>query len=233
MAMPVRIGWAQEVSQPLVMVIDDSLEMPWARYARHEVVGGIEFDVAHVLASSLHRPLKLLQIPRRRLLKMLESGEADLLCGSDPKWLSGQVAWSVPFVSDDDVVITRKDAEQVKTIDDLSAQTLGTIAGFAYPELEQRLGAGFVRGDAPNMRSNLSKMSLGRVIHVVINDRSLMYLQRTGEFTLPIQVPLVVSHNQIACALSLRSSLSLDALNASIQALAKDGTWERISAQYR
>lgn len=233
LGLALQVGWARAAPQPLVMLVDASIDMPWAQFAGHEVVGGIHFDMASALAASLHRPVKLEQMARRRLAEKLESGEGDLVCASSPEWLPGNVAWSVPFMSSDDVVVTRKDVQAVKSVDDLLGHTLGTIAGFAYPELEKRLSPGFVRDDAPNMISNLRKLSMGRVVHAVVNQRSLMYLQRTGAFKLPIQKPLVAGHNQTGCALSRQSSLSLGELNASIQALTKDGTWERINAKYR
>ena len=224
---------AQAPSSALVLLVDDSAEMPSARTDRGQVVDGISHDLGLLLARRLGRELHFLVLPRRRVASALASGEADLLCDYLPDWLPGPFTWSRPFLPNVTWVVTRADKPWPGSVQGLSGQRVGAVGGYAYPELQRALGDRLVRDDAPNSAANLRKLGAGRVDHVVLSQRYLQYQQRIGALTTPLHPPLVVGSYLSQCALSPRSSVDLPALNHALSELSSDGSLERMLQRYR
>lgn len=224
---------AQAPSSALVLLVDDSAEMPSARTERGQVVDGISHDLGQLLARRLGRELHFLVLPRRRVASALTAGEADLLCDYLPDWLPGPFAWSRPFLPNATWVVTRADKPWPGSLQGLSGQRVGAVGGYAYPELQRALGERLVRDDAPNSAANLRKLAAGRVDHVVLSQRFLQYQQRIGAVTTPLHSPLLVGSYLSQCALSPRSPFDLPALNQALSELQNDGSLERMLQRYR
>lgn len=218
---------------PLVFLVDDSAEMPSARMERGQVVDGINHDLGVQLAQRLGRDVRFLMLPRRRVAAALSSGEADLLCDYLPEWLPGPFAWSRGFLPNAIWVVTRQDRPRPASVQALIGQPLGTVGGYAYPELERTLGSQLVRDNAPNSAASLRKLTLGRVDHLVLTQRYLQYQQRVGAFSTPLHPPLQVGSYLAQCALSPHSSVALPALNQALGDLISDGSLERLLQRYR
>jgi len=224
---------AARAAAPLVMLVDHSEEMPSARIERGEVLEGISHDLAQLLGERLGREPRFLVLPRRRVAQALASGEADLLCDYLPAWLPGPFAWSRPFLPGAYWVVTRRDREAPASLAALVSRRVGTVRGYAYPELQAQLGAANWREDAPNADASLRMLALGRVDHAAVSQRFLQYQQRIGSFTVPLHAPLPVSSYQTQCALSPRSSIRLGALNQALGEIVGDGSLERLLQRYR
>lgn len=218
---------------PLVMLVDHSEEMPSARIERSQVQEGISHDLAQLLGERLGREPRFLVLPRRRVAQALASGEADLLCDYLPAWLPGPFAWSRPFLPGAYWVVTRREREAPASLAALVGQRVGTVRGYAYPELQARMGAANWREDAPTADASLRMLALGRVDHAAVSQRFLQYQQRIGSFTVPLHAPLPVSSYQTQCALSPRSSVRLSALNQALGEIVSDGSLERMLQRYR
>lgn len=217
----------------LVLLVDDSAEMPSARVEKGRVVDGISRDLGELIARRLARTLQVLALPRRRVAGALVGGEADLLCDYLPEWLPGPFLWSRGFLPNATWVITREDRAWPASVQGLAGVRVGAVGGYAYPELQRALGPQLVRDDAPNGAANLRKLALGRVDHLVLSQRYLQYQQRIGAFNTPLHPPLVVGSYLSQCALSPRSTLELPALNQALTDLLADGSLERMLQRYR
>ncbi|MDT9000987.1 transporter substrate-binding domain-containing protein [Paucibacter sp. APW11] len=217
----------------LVLAVDTSTEMPLAQLSGKDVVDGLHHDLGLELARRLQRRPRFLALPRMRIVQALEQGEADLVCIYLPPWLPGPLDWSKPFIPQADWLVSRTEAKRPQSLADLVGQRIGTVHGFSYPALSQALGAGLVRDDAPSSSANLRKLALGRVQHAVVSQRLLEYTQRERRGLLDLHPPLLISEELTQCARSRRSSVSLNDLNAAIDALAADGTLNRLQARYR
>ncbi len=88
-----------------------------------------------------------------------------------PEWFAGPFDWSQPMLPEGEVILTAARAKRPSSLADLRGLTIGTVHGFVYPELEQALGSGFVREDAPNAAANLRKLNQGRMDYAVSNQR--------------------------------------------------------------
>jgi len=228
MAFMVRAGAAD-----LNIAVDRSTEMPWSAFANGEIVGGIHRDIGVALAQRLGRRPHFVILPRRRVPLALASGQADIACVLLPEWLPGTYRWTDPFVWNGDVVITARTVAQPSSIEALAGEPIGTINGFAYPPLNQALGKNFIRDDAPDASTNLRKLELGHLKHVVVNERYFEYQRRRGYPKVPIYPPLVVARQQLPCALSPASSVPLKALNDAIGEVVRSGELKRMLEAYR
>jgi ABC-type amino acid transport substrate-binding protein len=128
-------------------------------------------------------------LPRKRIARALESGEADLVCDYQSAWLPGPFAWSRGFIPDQTVLVTAAKTPAPPRLAAVAGQPVGTVLGYAYPEAAQVLGAGLVRDDAPDAVANLRKLELGRVQHVLTGRRLLDYRRRAAGFALPVHPP--------------------------------------------
>ena len=218
---------------PLVMVVDTSAVMPEARIEGGHVREGLHADLGAALARRLGRPVQMQALPRKRIAQALQSGEADLVCDYQSAWLPGPFRWSRAFIPDQTVLLTAAALPAPQGLAGVAGEPVGTVLGYAYPEVAEALGGGFVRDDAPDAVANLHKLELARVPHVLTGRRLLDYQRRIGGFTLALHPPLVVAEVLGQCGLSARSEVTLAALNTAINGIVADGELNRILGKYR
>ncbi len=223
----------QDQAPALVFAVDSSTQLPWAELHKDEVRSGIHRDLAQALATQLGRPARLLILPRKRIAERLEMGQADLACAYLPQWLEGPFDWSQAFLPDAEVVLSLRSAAQPRQLSDLAGKPLGTVSGFSYPVLQEQLGPGFVREDAPTLDANLRKLEMGRMQYAVVSQSFMDYQRRLGGVKVALHPDLKVTQLRMACALSRRSGLTLSALNRGINELNSGGALKRLLARYR
>lgn len=216
----------------LVVLVDTGTEMPMAAFRDNQLVDGVHHDLGLALAARLGRQAVFLGLPRKRIALALEQGKADLICMYIPGWLPGAFHWSQPFFPMREVVVTDTTVPRPATLADLKGQTIATVLGYYHPDLERVLGAGFVREDGPSNYSNLRKMLAGRLHHVVTQQSTLDYHQKTGK-RLSVYPPLLVKTYLGQCAVSPRGQVSVEAVNKAIVQIVKEGDVARISARYQ
>lgn len=124
------------------------------------------------------RPLRLENLPRRRLEAALERHEfAGVALFLAPEFLAAPAqqggVWSVPVMVDENLLVSARPL-QVASLDDLRGLRLGGIAGHVYRVLRPLLDEGHLgREDAVDHVANLKKLCLGRVDFVVISRSEL------------------------------------------------------------
>lgn len=222
-------GWCAE----LVMLVDGAADMPMARFENGRLVDGVHKMLGEALARGTGRDLRFVLLPRKRIAKALQEGQADILCGYTPEWIEGDYLWTVPIFTAEEVVATDARQPRPASIADLRGQPIGTILGYQHPEVEQILGADFVRDDSPNMEINLEKLARGRIHHILIARSVLEYRQRLRAFPLLLHPPLPAATFTTRCAVSRKGKLSLEEANRAITAVTRDGTLARILAGFR
>ena len=215
-----------------MVVVDTGTEMPMAAFKAGQLTDGIHKDLGLALAHQLGRKAVFLSLPRKRVAMALEAGKADLICLYMPAWLPGKFAWSVPFYPMTEVIVSDTTGPQPHALGDLYGVSIATVLGYYHPELEQALGAGFVREDGPSSSNNLRKMSIGRVHHAVTQLNTLNYYQKVGPH-LDVYPPLVLKTYQAQCAVAERSQVRVGDVNRAIKRLIKDGSLYRIISAYQ
>jgi len=222
-------GWCAE----LVVLVDRAADMPMSRIENGRLTDGVHKMLGEALARSTGRELRFLLLPRKRIARALQQGEADILCGYTPEWIEGDYLWTEPVFTAEEVLVTDARQPQPHSIADLRGQPIGTILGYQHPEIEAILGDGFVRDNSPTMETNLEKLARGRVHHILIARGVLDYRQRLRAVPLKLHPPLTAASFETRCAVSRRGQLTLAEANRAISAAARDGTLARIAAQFR
>lgn len=216
----------------LIVLVDTGTEMPMAAFRDNQLVDGMHRDLGLALATAMGRHAVFMGLPRKRIGLALEEGKADLICMYIPAWLPGNFHWSQPFFPLREVVVTDTSVPRPATLADLKGQAIATVLGYFHPELERLLGAGFVREDGPSSSANLRKMAVGRLHHVVTQQSTLDYHQKTGQ-RLSVYPPLLVKSYLGQCAVSPGGQVGVEAVNKAIAHLVKDGDMARIVARYQ
>lgn len=222
-------AWCSE----LIVLVDRAADMPMSRVENGRLADGVHKVLGEMLAQRTGREPRFLLLPRKRIAKALQDGEADILCGYTPEWLKGDYLWTEPVFTAEEVLATDASQPRPRSIADLRGQPIGTILGYQHPEIEAILGAGFVRDDSPNMETNLEKLARGRVHHILIARGALDYRQRLRAVPLKLHPPLTAARFETRCAVSRRGHLSLEEANRAIAAATRDGTLARIIDQFR
>lgn len=215
----------------LMVLVDTGTEMPIADIRDGRVVGGMQKDLGEALAAQLGRKAEFIALPRRRIAEALDSGKADVLCMYLPIWLPGDFDWSQGFFPIVEVVISDRSVAQPHTLKDLAGQAVGTLLGYSYPEMEQALGAGFIREDAPSAEDNLRKMSVGRIHYASTTTSYLAYQIKT--MPLNLNAPLLAKAYHTQCAVSRHGHVMIGQLNQAITRIVKDGGLNLILAHYQ
>ncbi len=217
----------------LTVLLDDSSEMPLALIRNGELQDGIKRDLGYDLAARLGREARFLVLPRKRLTAALSSGQADLLCLALPEWLPGPFDWSQPFLRNEDVLLTLKSLPEPHHPADLKGEAVGTLLGYAYPELERELGGTDWRDDARTALDNLHKLQAGHLGHVVIARQFLEYQLAHGLRLPPLHPWLAVAEYNTRCAVSRKGQVTLAEVNHAISLLQSSGGLSRLLQHYR
>jgi polar amino acid transport system substrate-binding protein len=212
------------VAAELVVLVDRAADMPMARFESGGLVAGLHKELGEALARNLGRDVRFLILPRKRIARALQAGEADLLCGYLPEWLPGDYLWSRTVFTADEVLVTDTTVPAPRSIEDVRGQRIGTILGYAHPEMEKVLGKDFVRDDAPNMEVNFEKLARGRVHHILIARGVLDYRQRLRQQPLKLYPPLPVMSFQARCAVSRNGHVTLAEIDEAIKRGYQEGT---------
>jgi len=217
----------------LRVVVDSSTAMPMTEIAHGEVTGGIHRDLGLALARQLGAHARFAAMPRKRVAVVLENGQGDLACHYLPSWLPGQFDWTIAFLPNATILVTSTQHPAPAGLDALAGVPLGTVLGFAYPEMQTMLGPRFIRDDATDSLQNLSKFAAGRNRHALSSEVFFTYQQRLHPNLLQVHRPLLVTRFDARCAVSRRGRYSLAQVDQAIRALQKSGQIDAIYAKYR
>lgn len=216
----------------LKVLVTTSVDMPMADIRDGKLLGGVHLDLGKALAQKLHRELVIEVLPRKRLALALESGRADILCTYQPEWLEGRHQWTQAFFPQSELLVSSASVARPHSPADVRGQAVGTVLGFAYPEMDQALGSDFIRSDATSAVANLQKFQLGRVRHMIVDKAFFEYQLRQGA-KFDAHPPLVLKQQLTRCALSMRSAVPLAEVEAAINELVHEGAINHILSNYR
>jgi polar amino acid transport system substrate-binding protein len=217
----------------LSVLVDTSTDMPMARFERGRLAEGIHKDIGQALAGAMGRTAVFVALPRKRIVRALEDGAADVLCSYVPEWLNGSFRWSQPFIPITEVLITTRSAARPRVVADVAGQAIGTVLGYVHPELDEVLGKDFIRDDSASSLINLRKLAAGRVRHVVTARFFLDYRQKLGDPVLALYPPLTVKRYMAQCAVSLKGKATLAEVDNAIGRLIASNAIPAILARYQ
>ncbi len=219
--------WAQEI----VYVTATNHTEPLSRFERGQLTGGIIKDLGDALARRMGLRPRYLLMPSKRAPMALRQGEGDLLCYTRPQWIGPDFRFTLPLIPNAEVVAARPEAPRLRTLADLADRPVGTVLGYRYAEAEAALGERLRRQDAPDMQANLRKL-VARRMDYAITDRLVLREHQRRRPEDGLREDVVLNAYTAPCALSPRSPLKLDDVNAALAEMVADGELQRILAAY-
>jgi polar amino acid transport system substrate-binding protein len=229
-------AWAQS-RRALSMV--NTVYPPFVNPAGHRVGEGMDVELAREALGRAGFDMTVQLLPWRRVLYMLESGQADFTTTiSRQPSRDGYLAWSHPYrMGANYRVYTRKaGAPRIEKLSDLEGLRLGLIEGFHYPPSLLQVPR-ITRVGGRDIPSLVAMLLAGRTDGLVvtaiagaweIRERGLQdqVLRQPYEHT-------STSPNYLGFAKGRPNVGALEAVSAALKHMAKDGTQARIESRYR
>jgi len=189
--------------------------------------GGFQEALGNALGKKLGMKVQFLGLPRKRMTSALESGDGDIVCGYLPAWFKGDFNWSRTFIPTSEVLIASKRVPAPASIEAVRGKIVGTVLGFQYPDIEKKLGADFVRDDAPSLNLTVRKWQAGRFDYFLTTGQSIEKQFPNGELAAGYNL-LVVSEVKSGCAVSRKGRVTVEQVSAALDALEKSGEMTRL-----
>ena len=189
--------------------------------------GGFQEGLGNALGKQLGMKVQFVGLPRKRMTSALESGDGDIVCGYLPAWFEGDFNWSRTFIPTSEVLIASKRVPAPASIEAIRGKTVGTVLGFHYPDIEKKLGADFVRDDAPSLNLTVRKWQAGRFDYFLTTGQSIQKQFPGGELAAGYNL-LVVSEVKSGCAVSRNGRVTVEQVSAALDALEKSGELTRL-----
>lgn len=227
-ATPLTVGVTENDAAPSLVFL---------RTPQLQLTGGLWKDLLDEVGRRLGREVRYLPLARKRLGSYLQSGDIDLACNSNPAWWDEPrlFYWSLPLGEQIERFVTPAHTRQrITDLSQLNGMRIGTIIGYHYPRLDDAFANGAQRIDQQQGNLQLRAVATNVVDIAVIDELSYAWWQKhnsTEARQVTLQ-PLVLSRQPLSCALSRRSSLTLDSLNQVISAMDKQGTIKAIYRPY-
>lgn len=197
---------------------------------------GLYFELARRLNQlQTQHHYKTVYLPRKRLESLLEQETLDgLVLGVNPHWFNDasqhRYAWSIPWIKDRDIVISRSDSPvPYARPDSLIGKRIGLSLGYYYFGLNELADKGqLTRDNSPNETVTLDKLHMGRIDAMVITQRTLNHIYKqhpeyVGKFY-TAQVPHDTFERMILLP-KAQQALVPD-LNHGLARLAEDPQWQ-------
>jgi len=234
--LPGRPAGAAE-PKALRMAVIPAWGAPYAIFKDGALVGGIDFDLAQAIGEALHLPVQHVLLPRPRVDAAVAAGEIDLRCHLSPEFTRApeQYLWSSPLLELENVLVGHQTAEALSSLEQLPrGQALGTVLGFVYPGVDERVADGRLRrDDTIAIERSLQKLSLNRVPYAIAEQREVSWYQRAnpGHNIAYWRLPLFKAEFRCAVPKSPRNDGG-ELMLAAIERLRSSGQIERILARY-
>ena len=220
-------------ARELVILVDTGTEMPMARFERFYLIDGIHRDIGLSLARHMKRTPRFMSLPRKRIVKALQEGGADVLCSYVPEWLDGRFHWTQPFIPIAEVLITDRSVTRPGGIAELAGKPIGTVLGWQHPEIVTVLGDAFARSDGPTTEANFRKLAAGRVKYALTGKSFLDWRLKQSDPVLSLHPPMVVKSYMGQCAVSPKGRAKVAEVNQAVSEMIKDGAIDAILARYK
>lgn len=222
---PISYGLNNEHSPPFLMV--ESV-MPLV------VKGGLFFDLGLEVAKKIKRPIVFVLLPRGRLDSRLAEGQIALVCYNNEVW-AGDYAkmydWSIPIFRQSNYIVglkgSKSDPPLIHSLAELKGKRLGATLNFVYPGVAPYFDDGSIlREDAGSGTANVEKLLVQRVPYILLNNLEYAYHKKINAKI--ERAPLEIDPVDIKCAVSKKSNLKIEEINAAILELKRTGKLQKV-----
>ncbi len=223
---------AQASEDSIVFIAPTNNAMPLSQFTNGQLSGGILMELGNAIAQRLGRTARFVSVPSKRVSIVLNKGEADGVCYVMPHWIDGDFNWSRPLIPNNVLLVAHSKAPPIKSLAALAGQSIGTVAGYRYPEMDELLGKQFVRDDAPTSELQMIKLAAGRAKYAIIGQTMFDYLRRHDP-SFQARAELQITSLVTQCAFARSSKIPFAQVEKAINALADQGGIDTILSHYR
>lgn len=196
-AEPARIGFGSHNAPPYAYLLPNQPTL------------GLISDLASLLSEHSGRSVTMVAYARESAAELLERGDLDLICITNPAWLNDRKQqrfwWSKPlFVERDLLVVNSRSGWQPQLLSELQGRRIGMVRGYRYPTLEQLpVDQQPERIDAASPFDQLLALADGQLDGVIIADLQFAHYGRINPGASLLQpLPLQLSSHPVHCAFS-------------------------------
>jgi len=124
-------------------------------------------------------------------------------CYTAQSWLpnlSGDYIWSIPFLTQRNILVGRTRPPAGLTLQNLQPQRIGTVLGYSYPTLSAQFESGrLIRDEARNQEQVLQKLEVGRYAYAISDQWSLDWFNQTRMPDQQLHVVIPVQEQAVGC----------------------------------
>ena len=232
------IAWSQELPPEVILV--NSPYPPYVMPEGDPNGPGIDMEIAMQALGNLGVRATVTMVPFKRVLAMLEEGQADLTTSlSFRQEREAYLLWSRPYRTGASYVFfTRKGAAfPPRRIEDLRGRTVGVVRGFVFPPAFSE-DQDIRKVEAPHIASLMNMLLEGRFDALIVNSLAGRYeLLATGRIDEVEQAPFsLVTPGDKGTFMGFSKVRTrpefVERFNAEIAKMQADGTIRRIEDKY-
>lgn len=226
-AEPARIGFGSHNAPPYAYLLPNQPTL------------GLISDLASLLSEHSGRPVTMVAYARESAAELLERGDLDLICITNPAWLSDRQQqrfwWSKPlFVERDLLVVNAASGWQPQQLSELQGRRIGMVRGYRYPTLEQLpTEQQPLRIDAASPFDQLLALGDSQLDGAIVADLQFAHYGRINPGASALQAAsLQLSSHPVHCAFS-RQQAENQQLQQALDLLIEEGAVATTVNRYR
>lgn len=224
----------------LRFVVNDYLHEPYWMSADEQQTTetGILFDIQATIAAQLHRKHVAVRYPRKRIMEAVARNEADATCFIRPDWVDNpnDYYWTSLLLATNEVwVLKSQIASKIKSVNELSSPTMGTITGYYYPEIQSKFDSKqWRRDDADSNLRNLEKLRRGRIDAAIMHESIFLYYVKNQPLIADAKLS-TLDHQRVDvyCAMHKHNGALNQAVDEALKKLHREGMVLSILAKYQ
>jgi len=221
---------------PLRFSIADSWSMPLVQIDGAQPTAGFLFDMMQSLARQVGRPAEYHVLARMRVQSALDRGEVDVRCYAAQSWVpnfSGDYTWSLPLMTQRNLLISTADNAAPIRTDQLNEQMIGTVLGYTYPRLQPLFDNHQLhREDARSQEQVLQKLVAGRYHYAVADEWSLNWYNRQLPPDKQLRSVSIVEEQAVGCIVRNDPNLPVQTILRALLRMKMSGEIDQIIERY-
>lgn len=229
-------GFSFAAEAPLRFSIADSWSMPLMLTDGEKPQDGFLFDIMQSLARQVGLPAEYHVLARLRVQTALERGEIDVRCYAAQSWMpnqSGDYIWSLPLMTQRDLLISTPDNATPVHAEQLQATSIGTVLGYTYPVLQHLFdNHQLLREDARSQDMVLQKLHAGRYRYAVGNEWSLNWFNRTLPPEQRLRAVSIIEEQAVGCVVRNDPGVPAQRVLRTLLRMKMSGEIDRIIERY-
>jgi ABC-type amino acid transport substrate-binding protein len=171
-----------------------------------------------------------------RVQSALDRGEVDVRCYAAQSWVpnfSGDYTWSLPLITQRDLLISTADNATPIRADQLNDEIIGTVLGYTYPPLQRQFDNHQLRReDARSQEQVLQKLAAGRYHYAVGNEWSLNWHNRQLPPDKQLRSVSIIEEQAVGCLVRNDPNVPVQKILRTLLRMKMSGEIDQIIQRY-